>query len=205
VHYGKSRREVGNSEGEEIVNPANSTGKGDAIQDSVADAANLKSLITALASKEAVVAHYARQTLVAIGRPAVPHLAEALGHHSDRVRWEAAYALCEIGDPAAAPALVKALEDRDFGVRWLAANGLIALGLEGMVPLLQALTERGDLILLREGARHVFHVMAHRGFRDQLAPVLAALEDIASEAQAPLAARAVLDTLRKADLRQKNK
>ena len=82
----------------------------------------LRNLMTTLTSKDGLARKRAREELVEIGQPAVPYLLEALKDKRRDVRWEAAKALSEIGDPRAALALVSALEDNDPGIRWLAAR-----------------------------------------------------------------------------------
>jgi hypothetical protein len=154
------------------------------------------SLTAQLASDDGLVRVNARQSLVAIGAPAVASLIEALRDANSQVRWEAAKALSEIVDPAAAPALVRALQDRGFGVRWLATEGLIALGSRGLTPLLRALVERSDSVRLRQGAHHVLHDLARRRDLTQvLQPVLAALDGIEPSLQVPVAAEAALEAL----------
>lgn len=158
--------------------------------------AAIGSLIAQLASDDGLVRVNARQSLVTIGAPAVALLIEALRDANRQVRWEAAKALSEIVDPAAAPALARALQDREFGVRWLAAEGLIVLGSRGLVPVLRALVEGSDSIRLRQGAHHVLHDLARRGDLTQvLQPVLAALEGIEPSLQVPVAAEAALEAL----------
>jgi len=141
--------------------------------------------IANLASRDDVTRVKARQSLVSMGKTAVPSLIEALTSKKYLVRWEAAKTLGEIGDPQAAPALVGALEDEEFDVRWLAAEGLIRLNIDGLKPLLQALKERGDSELLREGAHHVFHDLSKGALKKTLRPVLAALESIEPGAEVP--------------------
>lgn len=149
----------------------------------------IETLIKTLSSHDDVARVKARHSLVAIGRAAVPPLIEALKDEDYLMRWEAAKTLGEIGDPATAPALVKALEDEDFDVRWLAAEGLIRMNIKGLKPLLQALEHRGDSVMLREGAHHVFHDLAKGGLRKYLKPVLAALEALEPGDEVPWAAR----------------
>ena len=137
----------------------------------------------------------ARRSLVAMGKSAVPALAEALRNKKYLIRWEAAKALKEIGEPAAAPALVNALEDEEFDVRWIAAEGLIQLNIYGVIPLLRALKERGDSTLLREGAHHVFHDLSKGALRKYLAPVLDVLEGREPGEMVPMAALRALELL----------
>jgi HEAT repeat protein len=155
------------------------------------------SLVADLASHNDTKRVKARHSLVAMGKVAVPLLIEALKSENSLMRWEAAKALGEIGDPGAASALVDALEDEDFDVRWLAAEGLTKLNILALTPLLQALEKQGDSVLLQEGAHHVFHDLAKGGLRKFLAPVLAALEALEPGEEVPWAARKALDMLEK--------
>ena len=50
-------------------------------------------LIAALASPSPAARRQARETLVALGKPAVPSLIQLLSHRKPHVRWEAAKAL----------------------------------------------------------------------------------------------------------------
>lgn len=123
------------------------------------------------------------------------------------MRWEAAKALGEIADPETGPVLVEALEDEEFDVRWLAAEGLVRMNIKGLKPLLEALELRGDSVLLREGAHHVFHDLAKGRLRKFLVPVLASLEALEPgeevpwtahhqwAVEVPLAARQALERL----------
>ena len=147
------------------------------------------SLVTDLANHNDTKRVKARHALVAMGKATAPLLTEALKSKNSLMRWEAAKAMGEIGDPSTASALVDALEDEDFDVRWLAAEGLTKLNILALKPLLRALEKRGDSILLQEGAHHVFHDLAKGGLRKFLAPVLAALEALEPGKEVPWAAQ----------------
>jgi HEAT repeat protein len=155
----------------------------------------LDSLIIDLGSNHGKTRQQARKSLVAMGGWAVAPLIAALSNADKQVRWEAAKALGEIGDPAAAPAFVKALEDEVGDIRWLAAEGLIATGREGLLPLLQALVHHSDSEWLREGAHHVLRKQTDSSLGYLVAPVLAALEDIEPIIEVPPAAQVTLDAL----------
>jgi HEAT repeats len=156
----------------------------------------LDPLIDALHSKDGEERRQARLSLVSLGSEAVDPLIELLHDPDHEVRWEAAKALGEIADPRSAPALVKTLEDTGFDIRWLAAEGLIALEKAGLEPLLEALAEKADSLYLREGAHHVMYDLSHRGLKDPLAPVMAALEGVDPEIEVPEPARKALFALR---------
>jgi HEAT repeat protein len=150
-----------------------------------------------LASHDDRTREKARHTLVAMGKDAVQSLIEALKDKRYFMRWEAAKALGEIANADAAPALVEALEDEAFDVRWLAAVALIRINIRGLRPLFQALMERGDSTLLREGAHHVIHDLSKGELRKYLLPVLAALEDVEPSMEVPQAAYQALEKLEK--------
>jgi HEAT repeats len=157
-----------------------------------ADPDSIRALMGDLCSKHPVERWRARMALVDIGEPATPMLIEALESLDQCTRWEAAKTLIDIRDPRAAQAMVEALEDRSFGIRWLAAEGLIRLGRQGLGPLMEALVERSDSVLLREGAHHVLRVLVGEGLDAHILPVLQALENIAPAVLVPLAAKATL-------------
>jgi HEAT repeat protein len=141
-------------------------------------AAAVQSLMALLSGRDGLRRQLARRSLVAIGEPALEPLTAALRDRDLNVRWEAAKALGEMGDPTAAPALVRALEDKAFGVRWLAAEALISFGRDGLAPLLRALAERPDSPWLREGAHHVLRFLANRGLQSLVGPLVATLERV---------------------------
>ncbi len=64
---------------------------------------HLEELIAQLGDRNGGKRRQARETLVAIGEPAVPSLVALLGNPQARLRWEAAKALTQIPDPAAIP------------------------------------------------------------------------------------------------------
>jgi hypothetical protein len=113
-----------------------------------------------------------REHMQALGKAAIPTLLSALTDPSSTVRWQAAKALSRMHDPDTATDLMNAMEDNDFGVRWLAAEGLIAMGPASLEAVLQGLTSCFDSIRMREGARHVLHVLVDGGFHDETVETL---------------------------------
>ncbi len=154
-------------------------------------------LILALSSEDDKARVKARSSLVAMGKAAVPSLAEALKEIDNLVRWEAAKALGEIGVPEAGPLLVEALEDEQFDVRWLAAVGLINMNIKGLKPLLHALMERTESVPLRDGAHHVIHDLTKGELKKYLAPVLSCLESAEPTAECPRVVFHALEMLEK--------
>ncbi|OGO42710.1 MAG: hypothetical protein A2137_01465 [Chloroflexi bacterium RBG_16_58_8] len=158
----------------------------------------IKSLIAELTCDDVIRCQNARRALVAMGHPAVGPLIKGLSNEKHWVRWEAAKALSQIGDAAAARALTKALEDEEFDVRWLAAEGLIAIGRKGLPYLLAALADHGDKSLwLRQGAHHVLHDIDRGKLDETLRPVMAAVGDAAPAHEVLQAAKKALDVIRK--------
>ena len=85
---------------------------------------------------------YTLPVLRALGRHAVPHLAQALQDEDWRVRCAACWALGEIGDAQAIPPLLQALKDEDSYVRRAACWALGKIGdPQAIPPLLQALKD----------------------------------------------------------------
>ncbi|HUJ11637.1 MAG TPA: HEAT repeat domain-containing protein [Verrucomicrobiae bacterium] len=152
-------------------------------------------LIADLGSDSAVTRDRAYHELVSLRRAAVEPLLDALRKSTEYGRGQAARALGEIGDPAAAPALIKALEDPKFDVRWMAVHAVVALGRVGLTALLRALIERPHSAWLREGAHHVIRDEAHAVWSRQLAPVRKALESLDPEDAVPVAAENALKAL----------
>ena len=156
---------------------------------------SIGNLISLLSSSNDLARTRACKALIAMGSSAVPFLVEALRNSNQLMRWEAAKALAAIGDPKTAPALVEALEDEEFEVRWRAAEGLSKMEAAGIVPLLEALVKDGESVPLREGAHHVLHIVATGILRNELLPVLMALESMWPSVEVPVAALRALERL----------
>ena len=155
----------------------------------------LAQLIAQLGDRGGGERQRARETLIAVGAPAVPSLVALLASSQDRLRWEAAKALTEIPNPAAIPGLVSLLDDPKSDIRWLAAIALINVGNRSVPQVLLALTDRAESKGFRDASHHVLHDLAQRNevLLDILGPVLAVMgetgpvEAISSRAEAALA------------------
>jgi uncharacterized protein (DUF302 family) len=158
----------------------------------------IQSLIMKLSSNDEILRIHSRESLVKIGKPAIPQLVEALMRGSHWLRWEAAKTLGEIENPTAAPALVEALKDEEFDVQWLAAAGLIKMKAGGVESLLHALMTEADLPRIRDGAHHVIRELIKGELREYLTPVLSALESIEPSIQLPWVARTAHEKLTEA-------
>ena len=166
------------------------------IQEEKPQYSTIEFAISELASKSGFARVDAREYLVSMEEKAVPHLIKALKSDNQSVRWEAAKALAKIGDPASSQSLINALEDKMFDVRWVSAEGIITIGRKALIPLLSALTKRGDSIWLREGAHHVIHDLMREDLKEVFGPVLDAIEKPEGELTVPLAAKKALTELK---------
>jgi HEAT repeat protein len=157
---------------------------------------NIQELISRLESPDGFKRQEARDSLVRIGKPAVPALAKALSQSTYWGRWEIAMALSDIGEPSSAAALVEALEDENSGVRWLSAAGLIKIGRAALGPLMQVLAQRADSIWLRESAHHILHDLRDKKLlRERELEVYHALRAPAPDLEVPWIAEAALKEL----------
>jgi HEAT repeat protein len=156
---------------------------------------DIPSLVAELANKDGMARVKARCRLVGYKAQAVAPLIQILTDKKDWVRWEAAKALSQIGNPASIQALLDALTDKSFEVRWLAADGLIRIGRKSIIPSLKTLVTNSDSYWLREGIYHVLHDINKGNLTQVVQPVLASLEGPAPSLVAPPVAKAALDTL----------
>jgi HEAT repeat protein len=170
---------------------------------------NIDKLIKNLASKDGILRVKSRYELVCLGESGLKQLTQAVSDKNQTVRWEATKALGQIAASMteeesigrvyqnAVKALVAALEDRNFDVRWLAAEALIAVGNSAIVPVLEVLETNPGSLVLREGAHHVFHDLAHRTHvEDLLLPVITALEDPSMSIEVPFIAKSLKDKIK---------
>jgi len=148
-----------------------------------------------LATKDGLQRQAARERLVAMGREATAVLIRLLEEPDPRVRWEAALAMKDLGDPAAAEALVEALKDENGDVRWVAAEGLAAIGRESLRPLLRTLVADADSFELRDAAHVAISLLHGEDQLDLLAPVYRALKDGRSAEVVMTAAAEALEAL----------
>jgi hypothetical protein len=129
----------------------------------------------------------AARALAQIGEPAVEPLIGLLSHPVEDIRWKAAIALGEIGDRRAILPLIRLLLDHDHFVKGRAAHALGLIGRDAVEPLAEVLSQGDDD--LRWGA-----AIALGQIRDPSAtiPLAIALKDrnenVRSEAAAALAA-----------------
>jgi HEAT repeat protein len=109
-------------------------------------------LVAALEDRDAGVRETAAEALHWVGAAAVAPLAAALGHETRYVRWRAAVALGELGDPAAVAPLAGALNNEDGYVRRRAALALHELNDPSTVGVLVSALGNEDRYVRRRAA-----------------------------------------------------
>jgi HEAT repeat protein len=155
----------------------------------------IASLILDLASEDGLKRQDARSELEAIGEPAIPHLVEAFKNGKHLERWEAVKALVKFGDPITTKLFVEALQDDDFEIRWSAAEGLASIGYPALKEVLESLITNIESVRLRNGAHYFLRRLSSTGHLEKVKPVLAALDSLDFELEAPLAAEKLIEQL----------
>ena len=118
---------------------------------------NIKELLNTLVCDDGMKRKAAREELVKIGSDTIDYLMEYVNHSKHIYRWEALKTMSEIADPISIPFFIDALEDDESDIRWIAAEGLINIGPDVLIPLLKAIIERINSLLILEGAHHVIY------------------------------------------------
>jgi HEAT repeat protein len=154
----------------------------------IGDAGAVEPLIAVLNHEEmSGVRWKTAASLAKIGAPAVEPLIGVLQHPDSDVRWNAAIALGEIGDPRAVAPLIRQLSDTDRFVKSRVAHALGMIGTPAVHHLVQTLHD-GD------GNQRWGAAIALGGIRDPAAvgPLILALadkyENVRAEAAAALVA-----------------
>ena len=158
----------------------------------------MRTLLEQLASEDGMLRQHARESLVEAKSNEVTHalIAELIDPRK-RVRWEAAKALSEIGDPVAALSLVHTMDDEEADVAWVAAEGVAAMGRPGLLAVLSGLTRKSRSGSFYKAAHHSLQELRKHGQEvSTVEPVIEALEGIEPSLSASVAAYKALQTLR---------
>ncbi|HLZ08319.1 MAG TPA: HEAT repeat domain-containing protein, partial [Chloroflexota bacterium] len=162
--------------------------------------AAIEALLRALRAEHSFLDRPITRALIQIGSEAVPYLVDALADPNETIRWHAAEALADIGDPRAIESLVGVLEDADSAVRWNAARGLAHLGEPALIKLLEALETRPLTPWLSQGARYVLRHVALGRSRKELRALAGALDHPTASVEVPLRAEEAIAALTPAPL-----
>ncbi len=125
-------------------------------------------------------AGFIESIVVALGQahsPMSQRLQEALNHSDSDVRFQAAIALGEVGNPQAVDALIAALNHSDSGVRWQAAEALGKIGSPQAINALSAAFNNSD----STGISHVASALGNIGNPQAMDALISALNDSNSE------------------------
>ena len=134
----------------------------------------------------------ARRALQQLGRLAESAWLGVLDHPDSHIRWHAARALGEIGDPRAAAILAEGLFDENYAVRWATADVLSDLGNPAVPAILTILSQRKLNQPVRQAAYHALHGLGSRSKQTQLQPLLEALHDPVASVKVPAIAQQLL-------------
>lgn len=121
-----------------------------------------------------------RKTLVRLGKTILPQMYKLLKSEELPIRMEAAKITELVGNRSSVPVLIDLLEDTEFDVRWIAAEGLIKIGRRSIRPLLQAVRDGKNSVLLNEGAHHVLNSLLNEKEKNKEISLLQSLENFHS-------------------------
>ncbi len=134
----------------------------------------------------------ASKALRELGEAAEPVLLDALSHPNSHIRWHAARALGQIGDPRGADILAQGLLDENQAVRWATASVLAGLDAAAIPSILRVLVRHPLNEPLRQAIYHALHAMTTPHTQNYLQPLLDALKGPAPGVEAPAVAGRML-------------
>ena len=149
-------------------------------------------LLCALAEGHGELHRAASRALRDLGDSATDTLIGALHNPDSHVRWHAARALGQIGNPRGIDTLVEGLHDEHPAVRWATASVLASLDAQAIPAILRALIRRPMTEPFRQAVYHALHAMPSHHTRLYLQPLLEALQGPASSVQGPAIAQRML-------------
>jgi HEAT repeat protein len=121
-----------------------------------------------------------RKTLVRLGKNILPQMYKLLKAEEVPIRMEAAKIVELVANRTSIPFLIELLEDTEFDIRWIAAEGLIKIGRRTIRPLLRAVRDGKNSILLNEGAHHVLNALLNENEKKKEMALLQSLENFHS-------------------------
>lgn len=142
-------------------------------------------LVKALASGGSVLHQEARRGLCDMGHLAEEAWVEALNHPDSHIRWHAARALSQIGDPRAVEVLAEGLHDPNYAVRWTTARVLASMDSTALPAILQLIAHRPLDESFRQACYHALHAMPSRRTQEYIQPLLQVLSSPTAAVQAP--------------------
>lgn len=149
-------------------------------------------LVKALASSRKVLHQEARRALSDLGHLAEKAWVEALNHPDTHIRWHAARALSQIGDPRAVKVLAEGLHDSNHTVRWTTARVLASMDATALPAILEQIAHRPLEENFRQACYHALHAMPSARTQQYVRPLLEALNRPGAAVQAPQLAFSML-------------
>lgn len=149
-------------------------------------------LMRALAEGHGELHRAANRALRDLGGTVADTIVKALNHTDSHVRWHAARALGQLGNPIGIETLVEGLHDDHPAVRWATASVLANLDAQALPYILRALIRRPMSEPYRQAVYHALHAMPSHHTRIYLQPLLESLQGSASGVQAPAIAQKML-------------
>jgi len=110
----------------------------------IGDSRAIPALIGLLGSDDVDIEGVLMEVIEKFGKPALPHLMQALQHEHWRVREQATTILGQIGDSSAVPALITALNDPHWSVRFEAIQALAGIDKKHLKQVIQPLQNDPD-------------------------------------------------------------
>jgi HEAT repeat protein len=149
-------------------------------------------LLCALAEGHGELHRAASRALRDLGDTVANTLITGLIHPDSHVRWHAARALGQIGNPRGIETLVEGLHDEHPAVRWATASVLASLDAQAIPYILRTLIRQPMTEPFRQAVYHALHAIPSYNTRLYLQPLLEALQGPASSVQGPAIAQKML-------------
>jgi hypothetical protein len=149
-------------------------------------------LLLALAKGSGELHRAASRALRDLGDTVADTLVIALTYPDSHVRWHAARALGQIGNPRGIESLVEGLHDEQPAVRWATASVLASLDAQAIPYIFRSMIRQPMSEPYRQAVYHALHAMPSHHTRIYLQPLLEALQGSAASVQAPAVAQKML-------------
>ena len=134
-------------------------------------------LIPDLLSTHTLQRSSAREKLEKMGQDVLPEVYKMIRSKNKQLQWEAAKTLENMARPESIDALIGLLEDEETDIRWIAAEGLINIGRASIIPLLEAIIEKGDSPHIQHGVHYALKKLLTREEKSRFSDLLHALRN----------------------------
>lgn len=149
-------------------------------------------LMKTLTTAQGKLHREARRALQNLGPLSKSVWLDAINHPDNRIRWEAAHGLAQIGDSRAVLTLAEGLFDDRYVIRWSTADLLSRLGECGIPAILTVLISHDISEPSRQAACHALRGIQSPKIRERIKPVLDVLNNTSWKESVSSTARDVL-------------